>query len=617
MNRGYKSDLDYDTDDKEKSNKNFWDFSRFTKRKGDKMDSDEERTEWYRLKKREQRQREREDNKKNEKQDRGEEFKFKPSSSINRERNEKDIEKEKFSDRDKIIDEQQAEIRDLKNNLDELKHHISSSNQDVRKNRFIAQNVRVEHKNIRSISPDGLSTKNSRKTLETICKFIQADDNTESNKNVKEFIKTELAENFSNIFKNQYKENRFNEPHTTRIDKSLMPDFIRLGETSFNTEKVSDKQRVIFRTINDIKSLGIFKYIKQFKLHDLSNFSETEFATILHINLPKDIREELNSIDCSPSDVDLSTYLDMLNELVSGGRISYSDIDKKFNQFESKANKIINVLADYQKILKEAPNEVMSQIEKDRKIISKLQNFLPSAVKTLLIEKEQNQGGCLTFPAFHTFIKTHSREIDNYLRNYQRNNRIKFIEEIIDRKNEETNRKSASYQSSYEPAHNNYQEYLDTRNSFHKGDTSQQYKNFDEQRPLPKQSSGLNHNLDDSSLSEGEKFEGVFKLDSKNPPIMKKCDICKQYYHNNLECIFNANNDTRKRNQLRIKLSCCLLCRRKNHIDSECPTFKDTKPVPDPCQDCESKGFYRFYHPVESYIRNNFLGGNRQEESNT
>ena len=47
------------------------------------------------------------------------------------------------------------------------------------------------------------------------------------------------------------------------------------------------------------------------------------------------------------------------------------------------------------------------------------------------------------------------------------------------------------------------------------------------------------------------------------------------YYHNDSECIYNADNEIRKQNLLRVKVKSCLLCRDLNHDNGKLNLLED------------------------------------------
>ena len=57
----------------------------------------------------------------------------------------------------------------------------------------------------------------------------------------------------------------------------------------------------------------------------------------------------------------------------------------------------------------------------------------------------------------------------------------------------------------------------------------------------------------------------------------KKCGICKMYYHNDVECIYNPDKELRNQNIIRVKVKACLLCKDLNHSTPSCNIFPECK----------------------------------------
>jgi hypothetical protein len=442
----------------------------------------------------------------------------------------------------------------------------------------------------------GLSEFHSEKTLDTIRDFIRSEMDADDRYDKKEERKA-AVNRLSNIFGDQHKLNSSNSYYSNTDMDHFMPSFIRLNDTQnlFDCEKVFQKNKCLRYQLLKIRNCGLYNYINQFKNYDLKNFSRSEFAQILHMNLPSDMQLELESLNIFPLECELSQYINGLNGVLNGGRQSYNDIENKFSNFESNAKDILHVFTEYSRILNNTPSSIISNSEKDKKIINKVIQYFPKHLISVLKERESNCNGSLSMFAFKEFLYNHSDELNKHLKfGYHKANRVKKVHNADD--NQDIAPKSASLVNSSEPSQStSYQEYLNQSTS--KGSDLLNYDNY----------------KNDKTCFDFEEFEGVLKVgDVKKPINFKKCGICHTYYHSDKECIFQPDNNLRKENISRVRVNYCLKCRQRAHKEEDCPVFVNINPVPKPCSACEGAGYYQFYHPVDACMRMNFLDSKKK-----
>ena len=438
--------------------------------------------------------------------------------------------------------------------------------------RVNALDVPVKSRNVRDLSPTGMSTNHAKELLNTLGEFVKVNQNLDERSS--ETYLDNTATYLKKIFKAQRDEDSYNAPHMRAHNStSFEPEFLRTKPNTYNANKVAEKSRIIHRQLVSIETSGLKSFLANIELCDVSDFTPCEYNMLVHMSITKDIKEKLESTGGNPLNMSTSEYLERLNKQLNGNISSAYDFDVKFATFSPQQKSIMGVYQEYRKFMENIPSQIIGDDEKNRKIIISMMKLIPYSLHPFLNSIQQSQNGRMTLTSFENFLKVHEVSIDRFLQ--ERKGRT-FVKKI--HANEDFNTLDSSSCSDF-------------------SDYNQ-------------------HNLE-SETDMIEQFEGVFKIGQTQSNFkFSKCSTCFRYGHKNADCIFAENNEKRLFNQNKMGIKHCLLCRSRSHRDTECTEFEGLKPVPAPCKNCQDAGYYQFHHLTANCVRLHFLEKKKKEELN-
>jgi len=446
-----------------------------------------------------------------------------------------------------------------------IENHNSRQNQIIgdRFNKYGAKPVQCQTKN-RERSPTGLSLKHSEELCEAVNNFVKTDN---------DIIKKKQISRVNEIMKTQHLEDLHNQHHIIRNDL-VIPSFVNVGDYTYNSDKVFEKQRIIKFQVQNMGSLSFEDFINQFKYFDIKEFSEIEYNMIVFMNLDTDTKAKLDEIGINVLTASTIDFLIGIQDIMLGGSKSITELEKEFSEYKSKSTNINTIISEHNKLIRAFPSKYYKEKEKHRKLISSLRQYLPYYLQALLQEKEQTTvEGILTITAFRAFVTTHNGQINHFLK--QKRTFVKNINEKKERKLEQKYLKLA------------------TNSNIISSDDDED----------------INDQITESLQLNEEDFrsEDEFVNKIETAKVTKSCSICKTYYHNTLECIFNPNDKIRNLNIARLKIKVCLLCKQKNHSTQKCDIFVNSTPTAKSCINCEENGIYTMHHDDKLCKKINFL----------
>ena len=106
-----------------------------------------------------------------------------------------------------------------------------------------------------------------------------------------------------------------------------------------------------------------------------------------------------------PLTLPTSEYLDRLNRVLNGNITSAFDFDVKFAAFNPQQKNIMGIYVEYRRFLENVPENIITEGEKNRKIVGVLMRFIPYSLHPFLNAIQNAQGGILTKTSFENFIK--------------------------------------------------------------------------------------------------------------------------------------------------------------------------------------------------------------------
>ncbi len=481
------------------------------------------------------------------------------------------------------LQQNMVQMSTMMKNMESAIHNLSSQNQDTQlnhntnnfysphsegNNRFLANDVQVITKGPRDQSPTGMSRTHAKELLKSLNDYVNGVNSRELDERNKERLTDQTSNQIKEIFKAQKQEDYYNQPHIKCTTYNcLTPSFLLDAPQTYNADKVFHKNRIIYRQMLNLESVGLKAFLEQLNSFDLSTFTQYEYNTLIHMMLSRELKEKIEVNGGNPLKLSTSDYLDRLNRSLNGNITSSMDFDERFSKFKPTSKNILSILYEYKKYLENVSNDIISDVEKQRKIISAVIKFIPFNIRPLLDATAALQGGKLTLSAFENFIRTHETSIDRFLNknNLAQKGYIKkldsnFVEQDV------------------------YSENL--------------YDTFD---------MGTQDDYDDYN-HDYDHVHGIHKItNSYQSRLSLKCDICKRYAHTDKMCIFNEIDSVRLENLKKTRIRHCLLCRSLTHVDTECTFFKGVKPCPNSCKNCQDAGYFQYHHPVEACLKNNFL----------
>jgi hypothetical protein len=432
--------------------------------------------------------------------------------------------------------------------------------------RYAATDVPVYRSTQRDLSPTGLSKIHARELISSLEDHInKAKGLDRANK---ELLLDHTSQQIKSIFKAQVKENTFNTPHIQCTPfNSLGPASISARPNTYNADKLFTKQRVIHRQLLSLENVGLKAFLNQLDSFDLSDFSACEYNMLIHMSLSRELKEKLEMAGGNPLEHSTSEYLHKLNRVLTGSITNILDFDDHFMKFKPNSKSIMTILYEYKRFVENISDNIISEREKQRKIISAVLKYIPYGLRHLLNSTAAMQNGQLTLHAFENFLRTHEASIDHFI----------------------------------------------TKDRYQKGTIKKIDIDYDSDKI-----DVYAEDLYDSFYDETDCYDsqGVHKISNFQSKASLKCDICKRIGHNNNQCIYNSNDSLRLSNQQKVRIRFCLLCRDRMHTDTECPNFPNIKPVPQACKACQDAGFYMYNHPVEACMKNNFLDKLKKSELN-
>lgn len=280
--------------------------------------------------------------------------------------------------------------------------------------RFVSSDVPiVESQQREKLYPSGLSKVRARELLQSIDIYINRTQHLDERS--KEFFTEQTSKQIKDIFKAQKIEDIYNLPHLPCSSfNSLKPSFLEGRENTYNCEKVFAKSKIIFRQVMPVENIGLKAFLSQLHSFDLSNFSPSEYNMIVHMSLSKNIRDKVELVGGLPIKMSTGDYLEIVNRAVHGN-ISMLNIDEKFMQFRPKSRDILSIWHEYLKFSENIPDKIITDQEKDRKIIYEVSKFIPYNIRPLLDATAAMQNNTLTLIAFENFITLHQNYINGFL----------------------------------------------------------------------------------------------------------------------------------------------------------------------------------------------------------
>ena len=343
-----------------------------------------------------------------------------------------------FQNSNEIVGLKNRQISEMRANLDRLNAEFSSfqatsaapqtsnthnyhnsNNQQFgainRNFRVNALDVPVKARNVRDLSPTGLSTNHAKELLNTLNEFVKVSPKLDEG--VRERYLDETAAYLKTIFKAQNNEDNFNTPHMRAHNStSFEPEFLRDKPNTYNSNKVAEKSKIIHRQLVNIEYSGLKSFLANIEICDVSDFTPCEYNMLVHISLSKDIKEKLEKTGGNPLFLTTCNYLERLSKLLNGNISSAYDFDVKFASFTPKQKNIMNIYQEYRKFMENIPSEIIGDDEKNRKIVISMMKSIPYNLHPFLNSIRQNQNGRITITSFENFLKLHEVSIDRFLK---------------------------------------------------------------------------------------------------------------------------------------------------------------------------------------------------------
>ena len=469
------------------------------------------------------------------------------------------------------IKENGKQIELLNTKITQLEKQLAEKNDDKNKpqtsyntnqpitntNLWPSATIENDKEFIKEEGPKGISKENTKMLLDTVKGYIKKKEGEDD----KYYI-----DSISEVMKYSFAENLHNKGNDIEDESNIVkPKYINSGNFDYNSDKVRHKQSGTWRQLIQLGNGISFKeWIEQFKYLDLTSFGEKEFNVYIYGNLTEDQKTLLNKSHINPFRMDNRTFMDNLSEILLGGTKNIMDIENEIMEFTDSGNSIMGIVNSYEYIIEQFPDSYMVKSAKEQRIKLCVMKYLPSYILTVLREKENEKiGGAMSLPTFKKFLSLHKTDINKSL-SCKKN----VIKKIV--KNQIANENPAV--------------------------TNMDLYNQDQQLV---------------QIENDPSIDIVNKIKMSNN---KKCSICKTYYHNEKECIYNPDKDLRNQNLIRVKVKSCLLCKDLNHDTQSCNIFKDCIPTHINCKNCEDNEIYLMKHNEHDCVKFNFLDHYKQKK---
>ena len=325
----------------------------------------------------------------------------------------------------------------------------------------------------------------------------------------------------------------------------------------------------------------------------LENFHDTglnspEYNMYVHMYLHKDLQNAYQKRfpHDTPRKIDTLRYIQNLYEIHRPTSGNGGNIRIEIMNWKPKAAQSQNILEIYQELLyllNESESGEISTEEGDKLLQSRIMDFLPPHIQATLQSSQTNQWtGIKTSydrSQLFAFLKTHSRLINQYLRENRlhRRDNIRYVEDF---------EHSDAYQMSPNNPH-----YYYVRNTFMPPAMNAQYSQNPAQMappPAPQQSNGQRFK------QQGGNFQ---QRPRSGKYIVKECTVCHKKGHLAEQCYHCPKNGMKNRTEA----PWCILCRSTSHLTPECPKYGPHQGFSAPqCEKC-------YNHP------NQILAFHRQE----
>ena len=280
--------------------------------------------------------------------------------------------------------------------------------------RYATTDIPVYRSNQRDLSPTGLSTIHARELLSSIEDHINKAKGLDRIN--KELLLDQTSQQIKQIFKAQNSENTYNAPHLKcNTFNNLEPPFLANRKNTYNADKLFQKQRVIHRQLMSIETVGLKAFLNQLDSFDLSDFSPCEYNMLIHMSISKEIKEKLEMAGGNPLDLPTSEYLNKVNCVLNWSITNMFEVEEKFYKFKPSSKSVMSILWEYKKYLENISDTIISEREKQRKIISAVYKYIPYDLRHLLNSTAAMQNGQLTLFGFENFLRTHEASIDSFI----------------------------------------------------------------------------------------------------------------------------------------------------------------------------------------------------------
>ena len=279
-------------------------------------------------------------------------------------------------------------MEDMQNTL----HNLSVQGSDTQSpnfspgnnnNRFMSTDVQINAKGHRDQSPTGMSRTHAKELLTSLNEYVTS--SKELDDKHKEILTDQTSNHIKEIFKAQKREDAFNTPHIrSSTYNCLTPTFLLNSPSTYNADKVFLKNKVIYRQMISLEHVGLKAFLKQLNSFDLRTFTQCEYNCLIHMMLSRDLKEKIEVSGGSPLELSTSDYLDRINRSLNGNITNALDFDERFSKFKPTSKNILSITHEYKKFLENVSNNIISDVEKQRKIVSAVIKFIPYNIRPLL-----------------------------------------------------------------------------------------------------------------------------------------------------------------------------------------------------------------------------------------
>ncbi len=333
------------------------------------------------------------------------------------------------SDNFGAVNNHEKQISELRSNLQSINDQLNtlaSSSHNHQPNHQIfgainrgfkvnSQDVPVKTHQGRDLSPTGLSTKHAKEFLQTLNEYMTTNPKLDADNQDRYLDQT--ASYLKTIFKAQHTEDQYNSSHVSSFKTAdLEPSFLKYKNNTYNANKIAEKSRVIHRQLVSIENCGLKSFLENIELCDVSDFTPVEYNMLIHMSLTKEIKEKLEIMGGHPLHLTTSEYLDRLNRILNGNINTAYDFDVKFASFVPQQKNIMAIYMEFKKFLENIPDTIISEEEKNRRVISSLMKLIPYSLHPFLNAIQGAQGGRITEKSFVNFLKLHELTIDRFLK---------------------------------------------------------------------------------------------------------------------------------------------------------------------------------------------------------